>query len=674
MSKYICYKRLAFFSFLMALSVSSVFAQAKDTLDPLALPPEEFFNLDLGVVSPAKKLQKLKNVPSAVYVLTEEDIQRSAATTLPDVLRLVPGLNVAQVSSNKWAITSRGFNQVYANNILMLIDGVPVETLIFNGVFWENINLPLDSIQRIEVMRGPGAAVWGMRAVNGVINIITKSAYSVPQSKASLGVGDEHRTSATLRTGSVISPNAAILGNIKYDQHDSSRGPNGENLNDQWNIVSTSLRGDFRPDSRTNLRTTSYLSAKKEDYEVIVPTLNEPFHARLADRRDHYLASQGLMFEREVSPFSIFSAEISTAYENRRDILLDYSSWNSEVELRHRLNFERHDFAYGTNLRFYSDATDGSNTLSFVPEDRSLEFYRGFVHDEIEIAADMIWLTLGSRFEQNSQNSFSALPTARLLWKVNNDLSFWSAVSRTSGTPSRVNDDIRLNALSMRDLESGLPTVIRVTGDRSVDSEKLMAYEVGAWFEPFEDAYVSLTGYFFNYDDVISRELGVPFLDNSNPSTPFIVAPLQYRNGLEAKSSGIEFSFDYSLSKKYSLAASYAYLDIDAVRGTSQDSVAFDFIENVPKHTATTTFHSSLSQDLESDIVLRYVDKLSRSLIDSYIELDFQMRWFLTSRFDLSLIGRNLLNGKHEEFKAITFQAPVSSIERSFFLQAAYSF
>ena len=329
--------------------VTSSFAFAEEGADPFQLSPEEFFSLDMNVVSPAKKLQKLKNVPSAVYVLTEEDIQRSAATNVMDLLRLVPGLQVAKTSSHEWAISSRGFGQIFSDKILLLIDGTPEETLIFNGVYWENINIPLDVIERIEVIRGPGAAVWGTRAVNGIIHIITKDAYTHPHNALSLGGGNEHQVSAYARVGEVLSEDAAISGYVKYDQQDNSQGIDGSSLNDEWNILSVGLRGDFNLSEKNTLRITSNISNRQADIGIIVPSITTPpfFSELVNDQRDHFRASLAASFERQLSPDSLMSFDWTNFFEDRKDFLLDYFSYYSDLEFRHRHKFNnRHELTY----------------------------------------------------------------------------------------------------------------------------------------------------------------------------------------------------------------------------------------------------------------------------------------------------------------------------------------
>ncbi len=656
--------------FLTIFLLSPYLAQAEEP-DPLALPPEEFFNRDLTVFSPAKKAQKLKNTSSAIYILTSEDIRRSAATTLIDVIRLLPGIQVARVSSHEWAISARGFNQVYGNKILLLIDGIPVETPLFNGILWENINVPLDIIDRIECVRGPGAAIWGTRAMNGLINVITKDAFTFPHNRVSVGGGNEQQGSAYVRTGKVLSEAAAVQVHGKFDQLDSSRSPSGGQLNDKWKIYSLSSRADLKPTNDDKVRLVAGFTGRKADFELDVPTLQDPFVEQRQGERENNRASFSALWDHTVSEDSVMSLEWANLFERRSDLLLDFEAFYSDLEFRHRLKpSENHELSYGLNVRFFTDDTVGSDTLGFRPQDSNLQYYRGFVHDDITLINETLTLTLGSRFEQNEQVGFAALPTARIIWNVSDVASVWAAISRTQGNPSRVYDNIRLNASAFREETSGLPALAQVIGNTDLKSEKLMAYEIGTWIEPVKNLYLSATTFFFHYKDVINNLPGepTPVLDGPNP---YILVPLPYQNGLSSDSIGTELTADWKVADWVDLAAVYSYLSSVA---HPQSSVDKDFVENDPRHMANVQARFNLTSSVELDGVLRFVDRLPRSDVDSYIQADIRLGWFVRKDVELELIGRNLLEQANQEFAPLVFQTPISQVERSVFARVNFTF
>lgn len=648
-------------------------AQSSTGTNPLEMAPEDFFNSDLTVFSPAKKIQKLKNTSSATYVLTSDDIRRSGSVNLVDVLRLLPGIQVARVSAHEWAISARGFNQVYGNKILLLVDGTPVESPLFNGILWENINIPLDIIDRIECVRGPGAAIWGTRAMNGLINVITKSSFTYPHNKVSVGGGNDHLASAYVRTGKVISENAAVQTYAKVDKFDQSRMPGGGGLDDGWEMFTANIRGDLKPTEVDKVRIVAGGSLRQADFQLSTPTLSEPFSVNNSDTRDNNRLTFTSLWDHDLGDDSSFSVEWSNLFEKRKDFLLDFQAYYSDLELRHRFHpVEGHDFSYGVNFRFYNDSTTGSTTLSFDPSNSTLEYYRGFVHDDISVIDDKLTLTIGSRFEQNDQVGFGVLPTVRLLWNVTEKTSVWGSVSRTQGAPSRIYDNIRLNVQSFREPESGLPALAQVTGNKQLGAEKLTAYEIGTWTEPVKSFYVSATAFYFRYNDVVNNTSGevTPVLDN--PETgPYLLIPLPYSNGLSADSAGAELTADYKVTDWFDFAATYGYLSIVASPKDSQDK---DFVEDSPRHSATLQSHFNLSTSVELDGILRFVDRLSRSEIPSYLQADLRLAWLVKQDLELELIGRNLLEKSNQEFGPLVLQTPNSEIERSVFLRANFTF
>ena len=290
------------------------------------------------------------------------------------------------------------------------------------------------------------------------------------------------------------------------------------------------------------------------------------------------------------------------------------------------------------------------------------------------IVPEELTLTVGSRFEQNAQVGFNALPTARLLWNVNEKLSIWGSFSYTTGSPTRAHHDGIVTPDATVDPESGLPVIIPLFGDRSADSEELLAYEIGLWVEPAENLYVSATAYYFSYDDLVSREVGAPFPDFSGP-VPFVTLPLSITNALAADSVGMELAVDWSVSNSATLSATYSLVNIDVEDGGVTDLVTVNLIDSAPQHTATLRGHFDLSKSVETDVVLRYVDKVPNTFrvdeVDGYFEVDLQARWFILPNLDLKVIGRNLIEDGHEEFSAVTFNTPLSEIERSVFAETS---
>lgn len=668
-------KRIVIFQVLFILLGATIPVRAYcQEQDLYSMDVADFFNLYSEVFTAGKKEQKLRETPSAIHILTQEDIKRSGATLLPDVLRLVPGLQVAKISSHKWAISIRGVNELFGNKLLVLIDGAPIVTPLFNGVFWEGLNLPLNTIERIEVVRGPGSAVWGSRAVNGVINIITFSSKNIEEARLTVGGGDQRKASVQFTQSSKVSEDMSASYYLKWDNHDNSKGLVERNLNDDWNILSYGARTDVSLTDDSSFLVSTHGFYKEEDFEWDVPSL-DTFVQRAEDRRRHFNQILTFQWSKEFEDYSKLNVNWSNFFESRKDFSLDYSLYNLDLDVVYRLApIKNHDVSLGTNFRFYTDDTNGSFFASFEPNDRSIEFYRGFINDEIALVKDELNLTIGSRFEQNAQVGFSAYPTARLMWTPHKQISVWSAVSYTEGTASRVNDDISLAAQAFPEPNSGLPALVSIQGQRGVKAEKLVAYELGIRAEPSKNLFIDLASFYFRYDDVITREFGQPFPSTNASLAPHIVVPLVYGNNLAAESHGLELSADYKASERLRLVTTYSLFYVSASSSTTSDPTGIDFWENQPRHSATARASYDIFEDFEFDTVLRYMDRLKRKDVDNYLQLDVRAAWEVTQDFEISIIGQNLAKSGHQEFAPWTFQSPLSQVERSFFVQASHKF
>jgi iron complex outermembrane recepter protein len=650
--------------------------EEKDEEHILKMKVEDFFDLYQNIYSIARKNQKLKNASSAIHVLTQEDIKRSGATILPDVLRLVPGVQVAKIGSNNWAVTIRGANQLYNQKILVLIDNVPIVTPLFNGIFWEALNMPLESIEKIEVIRGPGAAVWGARAVNGVINIITKSGTS-QSSQASVAVGSYHTLSTHMLHNQKIDDDNGLNLYVKYDQFDNSQDLEGVSINDSWDVISLGGRGDFKLNEKNSFRVSNNTFYKDEATDRNFPIQAEGFNDRIASDRYHLGSLTSFLWSNKINPDSDFSVQWSNYFENLNDLaIMDYSIYQSDLDIRYRFKpIEKHEVVSGASVVLYRDHIRGTQFVDFNPGSRSLEFYRGFIHDEIELLEDELFLTLGSRFEYNTQIGFSIMPTVRTSYSINKSLSVWGAVSYTEGTASRINDDITLPVASFREPTTGLPAIAQVVGNRNGQSENLTAYEIGLRAEPKDSLFFDITGFYFNNRKVISRETGEAELRFNEMMMPsHLVIPLRYDNIPVVDSYGTELSANWKFNDMFRLAGSYSFITSSVSPNGSNDSVAFDFNDNNPSHMLAVRLHLDPMENIQCDAILRYVDTLRKTNVSSYTELDLRANWKLTPKFSLSVIGRDLLNNGHQEFQAWTFNQPLSRVRRSVFTQLAYSF
>ena len=660
------------------LHLGAASAQDKPDDKVLQMDVKDFFNMYQDVFSAAMKNQKLRDTASAVYILDQDDIRRSGATSIPDLLRVVPGVQVARIGANGWSVSVRGGAVADESNsqLLVLLDGVSIVTPLFNGVFWEAYNLPLDVIERVEVIRGPGAAVWGNRAENGVINIITKNASKPSVTTVSVGGGNEHQISTYVRQGVKVGNASGVNVSVKYDRQDDSVDLDGNRLKDGGDIVSLTSRGDLKVDDKTSLRLLSYSWVRSEGLTLDVPAFNETLSERKEGVKDHIGSIFSSLWSKKLDENSEVTVDWSNFTERESDYTRDYALYNTDLDARYRFRpLENHDLAVGGSVRLYVDSSDGSDYMRLTPTGRNLQFFRGFFHDEISMLDRQLIATIGSRFEQNSQNGFSAMPTARLLWHATERTSLWGAFSYTAGTTSRLYDDVKTRLSATVDPTSGLPTVFQFTGNRNVPSEKLLAYEIGTRSEPNESFFTDVSGFYFSYSDLFSTEVGDPSLMvDPTTQTPFILLPLIADSKYRAETYGTEATANWRATNKLKFVGSYTYFTSFARGNHSTDPITESIYENLPTNVVTFRTSYDITSDLESDAIFRYVDKLKRNSIPSYGQLDLRLGWKAAPTFTLNLIGRNLLTPAHEEFKSWTVGYPASQVQRSVFVQATKTF
>ncbi|MFN7140717.1 MAG: TonB-dependent receptor plug domain-containing protein, partial [Limisphaerales bacterium] len=472
-------------------------AQELTSPDLTELSLTDLLNVEVTTVSRAA--EPLSQAPAAITVIKGEDIRRTGATTIPDALRLAPGLQVAQVDAHTWAISARGFNDVFANKLLVMIDGRTVYSPLFSGVFWDVQDTLLEDIDRIEVIRGPGAALWGANAVNGVINIITKDARDTHGVLLSAGTGTEELGFGHVRYGAKLSENASARVYAKYFNRDNARLLDGSAANDHWEMFRGGFRLDWQPGD-PNLLTfqgDAYVGTLDQTYNV--PTFTPPFTALLADDIE---AHGGNILGRWTHTFSSDSEMIWQLY-------FDQSVRNTPVFQEERVTADldfQHHFILGERQRitwgggYHRTDDEAGNTLSvaLIPEERGLNLYSAFIQDEIQIIHDKLALTLGSKFEHNDFTGFEIQPNARIAWTPLTNAVLWGAVSRAVRTPSRAEHDIIINP------PGAPPGSASLFGNRNFDSEDLIAYEIGFRSQPTTRMTWEIATFYNDYDNLRS--------------------------------------------------------------------------------------------------------------------------------------------------------------------------
>jgi iron complex outermembrane receptor protein len=649
----------------MAVAFTAPIA-AQETYRPPAelkkLSVEEL--LDVDVTSVSKYPEKLSAAAAAVAVLTQEDIHTSGFTSIPEALRLVPGLDVARVDSHTWAISSRGFNDVFANKLLVMIDGRTVYTPLFSGVFWEVQDTLLEDIDRIEVVRGPGATLWGANAVNGVINIITKSARDTQGLLVSSGGGTEDRGFANVRYGIKLDDNAFLRIYTKYFSRDSSVLPDDTTAHDAWDMLRAGFRLDWEPTNQNSFTVQGDIYTGNQDEDYLVPTTRFPFAGKIVATDT---VSGGNLLGRWSHSFSTDSQLTVQAYYDRteRDSpIFSEKRDTGDIDLQHRFGLgERQEVIWGLGFRATHDDVTNSLNVSLLPDRRTLNLYSAFVQDEISIVPELFRLTLGSKFEHNDFTGFEIQPSARVLWTPGHSQTFWASVSRAVRTPSRAESDIVLNPAPPVPLPPGLITIL---GNPNMDSEELLAYELGYRVQPIDQLKLDLTAFYNDYDHLRTLE----------PTTPGPVSPSIVANNLFGESYGTEISATAQVTNRWRLQGSYSYLEVQLHRksGSRDSSTEATTEGSSPHHQFFIRSLVDLGWNIQFDSTLRYVDVLPAQKIPSYLTLDLRLAWSPRKDLEFAIVGQNLLDDRHPEFAPTFIGTQQTEVERSVYGTVVWRF
>lgn len=600
---------------------------------------EELFDVEITTVS--RRAERLVHAASAVQVISAEDIRRSGATSLPEALRLATNLQVAQISSSQWAITARGFNASTANKLLVLIDGRTVYTPLFAGVFWDMQNVLLDDIERIEVISGPGATLWGSNAVNGVINVITKNARDTQGGLLSAGGGSFLRGYGAARFGEKIGDDFFVrVYGMGWDRN-NTKFRSGRHADTGWNLGQGGFRADWMPRGGSSLQVVGnfYGGDIGQTGPRDISTEGQNLSARW---------TQTLGGDADVS--------VQTYWDRtRRQIpgTLTEALNTFDIEAQHRFSIgERHRLIWGLGYRFHHDDVRNTPALAFLPGRRDLHLVNGFLQDEIALIRDRLILTIGSKFEHNSFSDFEVQPSARIAWTPIESQTIWAAVSRAVRTPSRIDREFFVPASP--------PFFIR--GGSRFESETVMAYELGYRTELLQRVGLSVAGFYNDYDKIRSVE-------------PIAGAPGQFiiSNELRAITYGVELSATWQATDWWRLRGGYTLLKKRIRFGDSQDLNNGRGEGNDPQHQFLLQSMVNLPGNLELDSLLRYVDNLNQRgpLVPSYVTLDLRLGWRPTPNWEFSIIGQNLLQKRHAEFGAA---ATRQQIPRSVFGKLTWRF
>lgn len=608
---------------------------------------EELMNIQ--VVSGSKKLQRVADSASAVFVITAEDIRRSGVTSIPEALRLAPGVEVARFGSNKWAVSIRGSNGRFANKLLVLMDGRTLYTPLFAGVQWEMHDTVLEDVERIEVIRGPGAALWGANAVNGVINIITRHAKDTQGGMVSVAAGNVDRALGTVRYGGKLDDGAYRI-YAKGFARDAFHDAAGQKGHDDWSSGTAGFRVDKTLGGGELLMQGNAYRSQAGDtlsYSILVPPYRGTVDMDQIGRGFNFLTrwetapgtGKGTSLQAFVEHLDFDFYRLS---EHRRTIDL-------EVQQRMPLGTS-HDFIVGLGYRHSSDRIHSIDIVSILPSERATSLWSAFAQDEITLVPDKLRLTLGARLEHNGYTGRELQPNARLLWTPTAAQSLWASTSRAVRTPARFEADGRVRMEVVPPFTATnpgpLPTEIALTGSPNFSAERVHSMEIGYRNQLSHSAAFDLTAFQHHYDGLRSFVLGTP-QPQLLTVPPFVYVPMNILNGAYGHVRGIELSGEYRAAEWWRLTGfmSRQWIDFQSATGpeTSMNGRS-------PARTYSLRSSMNITGGTELDIWVRHVSALGGIGVNSYTSVDARIGWKVARNMELSLVGQNLFDRGHGEY------------------------
>jgi iron complex outermembrane receptor protein len=610
---------------------------------------EELANITVTTVS--KKEEPLFRAAAAVTVLTNEDIRRSGATSVPEALRWVPGLDVAQISAADWAVSARGFNGLVANKLLVMIDGRTVYTPLLAGVFWDTFNPMLEDLDRIEVVCGPGGTLWGANAVNGVINILSKSARDTQGTLVYGGGGTEKLVQAGMRHGVALNEHTWVRVYASYNLVDEGRLPDGSGGHDGFHLLQGGFRLDAEPvgPDRFTLQGDAYHGQLARITSMATTT-------GVIDS-DQPIAVDGVnllgRWARESSANSTLTVQAFWDHTFRNAITVQETRNTLDVDVQNNWKVtDRHAVTGGLGIRSSNDHTVAGVSGGFVPADYDFRIFSGFVQDEITLLPDRLKGTLGVKLEHNSFTGFSVQPSVRLLWTPNVHQSAWASISRAVRNPTRADEAADFNVQYVAPgAGNPLPIVVRALGNPDIASESLVAYEAGWRLQPHPRFSADLAVYYNDYNNLI---LGIPNMAGTFAETALpplhLVVPVQLRNAAAAHSYGGELSVSWQPSPGVRCSPFYSVLKVNAWLTQPDGGSLETLVNSAPRQQGGLRTSFDLPADMKFDLNLRWVGAVPAYAVAAYFEADVRFAWEIKPGFELAVTGQNLIHAQHNEF------------------------
>lgn len=631
--------------------------------------------LKVEVVTASRKSQDLLEVPAAAFVLTHDDIERSGATSLPEALRVVPGVQVARLSSGVWAVSVRGFNDRFSNKLQVLVDGRSVYSPLFAGVLWEGVQVPLADIERIEIIRGPGAAVWGANAVNGVINIITRKAAADQTTMSSISAGTNGQVAAYARHGFAPAENWSARLWVQGTRDSVGFAPPPAAIED--GALSSSAGARIDQTEAGIARTLNFSAFHSDlDYRLDQPTLVSPYSAAVQAHQDFQGASLTYREERTLTSASDFAVQVSAEHTDLTMQAIDEVRNRFTADAQHSVRWRAdHELVWGGAVSYSGDHLTGAYPINFAGAQVDSSVWSLFAQDEWRLSSVPVNLSYGMRIDRSTLNGESSVqPNLRALWTLTPGQVVWASIGRAERLPSRAeysaNMTLRVIAPSAA---SPLPvetTTIAGSADRA-DDEQLDMLEVGYRGEWSNNMFFDATAFVGRYRDLRSFYLTTPYV--ATDPLRYVQPSVVDWHG-KASVGGAELALDWKFARDLRARLSASHLEMRADDETLTPAERVVIEGSAPRNQASTQLVWQVASAHELDLTFMHVGALRGYGIDGYNRFDARWAWRVTPRLDLSLIGQNIGAGPHTEFYESYLPSPPTAVRNSWYAKLAVKF
>jgi len=628
------------------LALSSVPADAqKFPADLTQVSLEDLMHIQVTSVS--KKEQTLSKTGAAVFVINEEDIRRSGATNVPDLLRMVPGVNVQRIDANSWAIGIRGFADIYADKVLVLVDGRSVYRPSFSGVLWDEQDMPLENIERIEVIRGVGGTVWGANAMNGVINITTKHAKDTQGGIIAAGTGSETSADGLVQYGGKIGSKGAYRAFGRYFNIESSILPSGARAVDGWHGFHEGFRSDWELSPQDSLTVEGDLLRNREGQTLkgVVFANALPLQADVNDRIEFNGGNILGRWSHTLANGSNLSLQMYDDYYSRRVEGLNETRNTVDLDFQHHVAIgSRHDVVWGLGYRMTSDHFTPGYSVTILPPHRRDNLFSTFVQDEITITNSLSFI-LGSKFEHNAYTGFEYEPGAQLVWEPTKRQTLWASVARAIRQPSRKDYGLSM-PFAVVPVSQGGFGITELVGQLHPKTEEVRDFELGYRMQIRKGLSLDAVAFWSSYRHLMTLEPQDPIFTMS-PPPPHVVIPLMFDYKAHAHNYGAEIDANWNVTDRWKIRSGLSLLHMNVISNPDSRGSIVANEGNAPKYQFQIRSLVNLTRRLEWDTSLMCVAHLAT--VPSYRRLDTRLGWRLGESAEFSVVGQNLLTPRHLE-------------------------